>query len=185
MTNSMALNRTNFKTKTLAAFLAVLAAVALPQAFHVLGVASGLGASLGTAFLPMHLPVFLAGFMFGPIVGLLVGVASPLISYALTGMPAAVMLPNMVAELAGYGLAAGLLYNVKMPVIGKLLIAQITGHILKALVILLSVYVLGKSAVPTALIWNSVVTGLPGILLQWSLIPLIMFWIDSKYNSHD
>ena len=185
MTNSMALNRTTFKTKTLATFLAVLAAVALPQIFHVVGVASGLGASLGTAFLPMHLPVFLAGFMFGPIVGLLAGVASPLISYALTGMPAAVMLPNMIAELAGYGFAAGLLYNVKMPVIGKLFIAQIAGHLLKALVILLSVNFFGSTAVPTALIWSSVVTGLPGILLQWSLIPLVMFWVDNRKNSHD
>lgn len=185
MTNSMALNRTTFKTKTLATFLAVLAAVALPQIFHVVGVASGLGASLGTAFLPMHLPVFLAGFMFGPIVGLLAGVASPLISYALTGMPAAVMLPNMIAELAGYGLAAGLLYNVKMPVIGKLLIAQLAGHILKALVILLSANIFDNMAVPTALIWSSVVTGLPGVLLQWSLIPLVMFWVDNRKNSHE
>ena len=185
MTNSLALNRTSFKTKTRATFLAVLAAVALPQVFHVVGVASGLGSSLGAAFLPMHLPVFLAGFMFGPIVGLLAGVASPLLSYALTGMPSAVMLPNMVAELAGYGLVAGLLYNVKMPVIGKLLIAQIAGHILKALVILLSVNVLGNTGVPTALIWSSVVTGLPGVLLQWSLIPLIMFWANNRNNRHE
>lgn len=185
MTNALQQNKTAFKTKTLATFLAVLAALALPQIFHVLGVASGLGTNLGTAFLPMHLPVFLAGFLFGPIVGVLAGFASPLISFALTNMPSAVMLPNMVAELAGYGLAAGFLFSAKMPVILKLLIAQVFGHILKALVILFSVSVLDSTAVPTALIWNSIVTGLPGILLQWSLIPLIMFWAGNRKNRYD
>ena len=185
MTNSIALNKTTFKTKTLAMFLSVLAALALPQVFHVVGVASGLGTNLGAAFLPMHLPVFLAGFLFGPIVGLLVGVASPLLSYSLTGMPSAAMLPNLAAELAGYGIASGLLCSAKMPVIVKLLIAQVFGHILKALVILFSVNVLGSTAVPSALIWTSITAGLPGILLQWSLIPLIVFWVCNRKNDHD
>jgi len=185
MTNSIAIRRTTIKTKTLATFLAAIAAVALPQIFHVVGAASGLGASLGAAFLPMQLPVFLAGFIAGPVAGIIAGMASPLLSFGLTGMPSAVMLPNMIAELAGYGLVAGLLYNAKMPVIGKLLIAQIAGHVLKALVILISVYALEGTAVPVTLIWSSVVAGLPGILLQWSLIPLIMFWAGNKKNSHD
>lgn len=184
MTNSIELNRTTIKSRTLATFLAVVAAVALPQLFHVVGVASGLGSSLGAAFLPMQLPVFLAGFLAGPIVGLIVGIVSPLISFSFSGMPAAVMLPNMVAELAGYGLAAGLLCNVKMPTIAKLLIAQLAGHLLKALAILISVYALGRDTVPVALIWSSVSAGLPGILLQWSLIPLIIFWANNRKNNH-
>ncbi len=185
MTNSIALKRTTIKTRTLTTVAAVIAAVALPQIFHIVGMVSGVGSALGTAFLPMQLPVFLAGFLAGPIFGLIAGILSPLISFALTGMPSAVMLPNMMAELLGYGLVAGLFYNVKMPVIGKLLIAQIAGHVLKSLAILLSVYVLDNNAVPVTVIWSSVVTGLPGILLQWSLIPLIMFWAGNRKHSHD
>jgi len=185
MTNSAALKRTTIKTRTLTTVAAVMAAVLLPQIFHIVGIASGSGDASGAAFLPMQLPVFLAGFLAGPIVGLIAGILSPLISFALTGMPSAVMLPNMMAELLGYGLVAGLLFNAKMPVIGKLLIAQIAGHVLKALAILLSVYVLGNNTVPVTLIWSSVVTGLPGILLQLSLIPLIMFWVGNRMHSHD
>jgi len=184
MTNSIALNTATIKSRTFTTFLAVVAAVALPQIFHVVGVASGLGSSLGAAFLPMQLPVFLAGFLAGPIVGLIVGIVSPLISFSFSGMPSAVMLPNMIAEIAGYGLVAGLLCNVKMPTIGKLLIAQLVGHALKALAILISVYALGEATAPVALIWSSVTAGLPGILLQWSLIPLIMFWVGNRKNSH-
>ena len=95
------------------------------------------------------------------------------------------MLPNLAAELAGYGIASGLLCSAKMPVIVKLLIAQVFGHILKALVILFSVNVLGSTAVPTALICTSITAGLPGILLQWSLIPLIVFWAGNRKNGHD
>lgn len=91
----------------------------------------------------------------------------------------------MIAELAGYGLFAGLLYNAKMPVFGKLLVAQIAGRILKSVVILISVYAMGSKAVAAPMIWNSVITGLPGILLQWSIIPLLMFWVGNRKNGHD
>lgn len=185
MTNSMALNRRTVKTQTLITLTAVVAALALPQIFHIIGVASGVGPALGEAFLPMFLPVLLAGLLGGPVVGLVAGMVSPLLSFALSGMPAAVMLPNFIAELAGYGLVAGLLFNVKMPVICKLLIAQIGGHALKAAVILLSVYALGNHAIPVTLIWSSIATGLPGIILQWSLIPLIVFWVNNRKNSHE
>jgi len=171
--------------KTLITTAAVIAAVVLPQIFHAVGIASGLGAGVGAAFLPMHLPVFLAGLLAGPVVGLAAGILSPLVSFAFSGMPSAVMLPNIIAELAGYGLVAGLLINTKLPVLGKLLIAQIAGHILKSAVIVFSVYAVGAQSVPVALIWSSIVTGLPGIALQWSLIPLIMYRVGNRKNGHE
>ena len=185
MTKSLTINKTVIRTKTLYIVAAVFAAVALPQIFHFIGAASGLGSELGAAFLPMHLPVLLAGLIAGPVVGLIAGMLSPLASYALSGMPSAVMLPNMIAELAGYGLAAGLLYNSKMPIFGKLIIVQIAGRLLKAAIILLSVYALGSKAVAVPMIWNSIVTGLPGILLQWAMIPLFMFWFDNRKKKHE
>ena len=44
-------------TKTAATLLAIVAAVVLPQLFHIIGAVSGQGTMLGVAFLPMHLPV--------------------------------------------------------------------------------------------------------------------------------
>lgn len=184
MTNSIALNKTTVKTKTLLTVAAVISAVLLPQIFHIAGMTSGLGAAPGAAFLPMQLPVLLAGLLAGPLVGLIAGILSPLVSFTISGMPSAVMLPNIIAELAGYGFMAGLLWHVKMPVFGKLLIAQIAGHVTKALVILLSVYAMKNQSVPTSLIWTSVTAGLPGILLQWALIPLILFRVQNRDNGH-
>ena len=183
MINSLTMNKTTFKTKALTTVAAILAAVILPQIFHAVGVVSGLGSALGETFLPMQLPVLLAGLIAGPVVGIIAGILSPLISFSFSGMPTAVMLPFIMIELAGYGLAAGVLSKVKMPVFGKLLLTQIAGRMLRAAAILIAVYGLGSHTAGIAGIWNSVITGLPGILLQWCLLSLI-FRIEGvkKYN---
>ena len=184
MTNSLTMSKKTFKTKTLITAAAILAAVALPQFFHVVGAVSGLGSALGETFLPIQLPVLLAGLLAGSVVGIIAGALSPLISFALSGMPAAGMLPFIMIELAGYGLAAGALSKMKMPVFYKLLLTQIAGRTIRATAILIAVYGLGSQIADIAGIWNSVITGLPGILLQWCLLSLLMFRIESvkKYN---
>lgn len=175
---TFALDRKSIKVKSLTALAAVILAVALPQVFHAVGAISGMGNALGATFLPMHLPVLVAGLLAGPVVGLAVGGVSPLISFALSGMPALVMLPFMMIELAGYGLAAGLLAKAKMPVFVKLLIAQVAGRLVRAAAILFSIYALGNTALGVAQVWNVVLTGLPGILLQWAIIPLLLYRLD-------
>lgn len=167
------------KAKTLAAVGAVIAAVALPQLFHVLGHVSGLGTALGEAFLPMHIAILTVGLLGGPVVGFISGALSPLISFALTGMPNISILPFMVIELASYGLICGLLANKNMPAIVKLLIAQIGGRAVRALFIVGAFYLLGSNITP-AVILTSIVTGLPGLILQWTMIPLIIYYINTK-----
>lgn len=181
MIHLLAANK-NLKAKTLTAAAAVLAAVALPQIFHAVGAVSGLGSALGETFLPMHLPVLLAGLLAGPAAGIIAGALSPLVSFALSGMPAAAMLPFIMFELAGYGLTAGALSKVEMPVFAKLLLAQIAGRMLRAAAVLIAVYGLGSRTADIAMIWNTVITGLPGILLQWCLLPLLMFRIERAKN---
>ena len=44
----------------------------------------------------------------------------------------------------------------------------------------LAVYAFGNESIRIASIWNSVVTGLPGLLLQRSLLPLIVFWVSAS-----
>lgn len=185
MTSAMTLTKSDLKMKTLATAGAITAAVALPQVFHVVGAVSGLGAALGQTLLPMHLPVLLAGLLAGPIVGMVAGALSPLVSFALSGMPMLSLLPFMVLELAAYGLAAGLLARTRMPVLFKVLIAQIAGRAVHALAILIVVHGLGVQTAPVVSVWTSVLVGLPGLLLQWSLIPFMVFWVESKERNRE
>ena len=63
------LPKLSLTTKAAATLLAIVAAVALPQLFHVIGAVSGQGTALGVAFLPMHLPIIFVGLVAGPAVG--------------------------------------------------------------------------------------------------------------------
>ena len=89
------------------------------------------------------------------------------------------MLPFMMIELCMYGLFAGLLRNKKMPNITKVLTAQVAGRAVRAIAILFAVYALGNDAIKTAVIWKSVVAGIPGIALQWVLLPLLLYRIEN------
>ena len=116
-------------TKTAATLLAIVAAVVLPQLFHVIGAFSGQGTMLGVAFLPMHLPIIFVGLIAGPAVGAIAGAAAPLVSFLLSGMPMLAMLPLMMVELCAYGLVAGLLREVKLPSLAKVVIVQLAGRV--------------------------------------------------------
>lgn len=180
MTRQKDIPKLTFRTQALAAFGAIAGAVALPQIFHVLGALSGLGTALGETFLPMHLPIILAGLMAGPYAGAVAGLLGPLVSFALSGMPGQAMLPFMMIELAVYGLAAGLLKDTKMPVLAKVVLIQIAGRLVRAAAIVAGVSLLGVQGVKIPVIWNSILTGLPGLALQWLLLPLLVFWINNR-----
>ena len=127
----------------------------------------------------MHLPILLVGMLAGPYAGFLAGLFGPLASYALSGMPGIVMLPFMMIELAGYGAVAGLLRGSRrLPTFAQVLVAQAAGRALRAIAILGAVYLLGNQKIQPAVIWTSIRTGLPGLLLQWSLLPLLVSWVE-------
>lgn len=173
-----------WKTKTAAAVLAVIAAVALPQICHYLGMISNLGTSIGETFLPMHIAIFLVGYFAGAWAGLGAGLLSPVISFALTTvmgrpMPALAMLPFMTIELGVYGLTTGLFAKSKIPTLATLFIAQAAGRAVRALAIVAGVYAFG-AGVSVATIWTSIYAGLPGLILQWILIPLLVYYVRKK-----
>ncbi len=172
-------NKLSIKTQTLCTIGAIVAAVALPQLFHLMGAISGLGTTLGEAFLPMHLPIILVGLIAGPYAGAISGLLSPAISFGLSGMPVAAMLPFMMIELCAYGLISGLLRNVNIPTIAKVLITQFGGRFVRAIAILISVYALGNETVTISVIWMSIATGVFGLALQWTLIPLIVYRVEN------
>ena len=183
--NAVSRPRLSLKAQTLATILAIAAAVALPQCFHVLGAVSGLGTALGETFLPMHLPILLVGLLAGPYAGAISGLFAPLVSFALSGMPGAAMLPFMMIELFVYGLTAGLLRTSRMPTIAKVLIAQVAGRAVRAAAILTAYYLLGSTMIAPAIIWTSIVTGIFGLVLQWALLPLIVFWVEHRAGHAD
>ena len=176
--NILTKRRFTVKFQIIAGFAAIVCAAALPQLFHAVGAVSGLGTSLGEAFLPMHIPVIFAGFIAGPFAGAAAGALSPLVSFALTGMPTAVMLPFMCIELCVYGLTAGLFANVKMPSVCRLLTVMAAGRIVRAGAIALSIYAFGNESIKPAAMWSNLTVGLPGILLQICVIPLLIYRID-------
>ena len=175
--------RLSVKVQTIATILAIAGAVAVPQLFHLLGAVSGLGTALGETFLPMHLPIILVGLLAGPYAGAISGLLGPLMSFALSGMPGAVMLPFMMIELCVYGLSAGLLRNVKIPTIGKVLAVQVAGRVIRAAAILIAVYAFGNDSIKVAAIWNSISAGIFGLVLQWALLPLIIFRVENIKNN--
>lgn len=174
--------RLSVKLQTVATIVAIIGAVAVPQFFHLLGRISGMGTALGETFLPMHLPIILVGLLAGPYAGAIAGLLGPLASFQLCAMPTAVMLPFMMLELCGYGLCAGLLRSIKMPVIVKVLIAQVAGRLLRAAAILVAVYGFGNTQIKPAIIWTSIGKGIFGLVLQWVLLPLIVYRVENVKN---
>ena len=158
-------------TKTAATLLAIVAAVVLPQLFHVIGAVSGQGTMLGVAFLPMHLPIIFVGLIAGP--------AAPLVSFLLSGMPMLVMLPLMMVELCAYGLVAGLLRGIKLPSLAKVVIAQLAGRVVLTAATAIAVFAFGSSKAIAATWTSDLAAGLPGLALQWALIPLAAYWTES------
>ena len=174
-------NKTSIKATLIGAVISAAMAVALPQLLHMFGMVTGLGPMPGETFLPMHLPVMLCGFFAGPAAGLISGAASPAISAALTGMPAPAMLPFMTIELAVYGLSAGLIKNTlgtDRLMMLKVLVVQVSGRAVRAIAILLAFYVLGLKMIAPAVIWNSIIAGLPGIAIQLIVIPAAVYAVN-------
>lgn len=171
----------SIKAKTLATLCTVISAVVLPQICHLFGLVSGTGTALGETLLPMHLPILLAGFFAGPAVGAVAGLLSPLVSFALTGMPLATMLPFMMIELCVYGLAAGFVSSKKLPNTVKVLAAQISGRAVRAVAIIAGFYLFGSTVNPSV-IYTSISTGIIGITLQLIIIPLCLTAYKNKNN---
>ena len=147
----------------------VALAVALPYAFHSVGVP-------GTVALPMHLPVLLMGMLFGPAWGGAVGLIAPGVNTALTGMPplAPPIMQLMTFELAAYGVVAGWArQHLRWGRLQSLALALVAGRIALYLAALLLGTRLGLPMSPEAYLVSAVSTGWPGIVFQLIVLPLV------------
>lgn len=137
----------------------------------------------GIVFLPMHLPVLLCGLTCGPKLGVVCGVVTPFLSSIMTGMPSAFpMLPVLACELSLYGMISGWTYKIKKMSIFPSLICSITaGRIANGLVLAFLLGLEGGTFKILSAVY-SVLTGLPGVMIQLITVPIILKYIEGKFN---
>ena len=126
----------------------------------------------------MHIPVILCGLICGYPFGFACGLLGPALSSLLTGMPLAPMLPSMMVECAVYGFVTGLMMNLvrTKKLILDLYISMLTAMVLgRFLAGLANAWIFSPGTAPFAWVTGSLVTGIPGIVIQLALIPLLVF----------
>ncbi len=137
----------------------------------------------GPTFLPMHLFVILAALLFGWRAGLLVGLVTPLVSFAVSGMPVLAVLPQITVEIVFYGLAAGILRErFKLGIIWSVVGAMLIGRLFLGLAVLL-VYLGGVN--PFHYVWSVIAQGWPGMLSQLIILPLLVKWLGQYWGIRD
>ena len=135
---------------------------------------------IGDSLLPMHLPVMLCGLICGWKYGGTVGLILPFLRSLTFGMPP--LYPNavwMALELAAYGLVIGLLFSRKKDysrvyLLICLAISMLSGRIVWGIAKAVLLGVAGKPFGLEAFLVGGFVDAVPGLILQFILIPLIM-----------
>ena len=152
--------------------LFIACAVALPLAFHTIP-------NAGLIFLPMHIPVLICGLICGFPYGLICGVVAPLLSSLLTGMPPAAMLPQMLCELAVYGLVTSLLirYAPVKHEIARIYVALVGAMISGRLIYGALNAMIFRAGRYSFELWMStaLLTAIPGIVIQILIVPAAVF----------
>ncbi|OGO44223.1 MAG: hypothetical protein A2Z05_04260 [Chloroflexi bacterium RBG_16_60_22] len=173
-----------FKLTDVRAYIVIAAFTALsvltPWVFHQFRLA-------GPTFVPMHIFVLVAALAAGWPAGLLVGVLTPLASYAVSGLPPAAILPQVIAEVTAYGLIAGLLRQKLNLRVGWSLLGAMAGGRLALLLAVLAIYYIGGATAsplgaesgPLMSAWHTVRQAWPGMLIQLALIPAA-FWAGAR-----
>lgn len=138
----------------------------------------------GNMLLPMHLPVLLCGLICGWQYGLIVGFITPLLRYMLFGTP--ILFPigiAMVFELATYGFIVGLCYSRSrwhciIALYRSMIIAMLAGRIVWGVMQAILLGISGNVFTWQMFIGGAFLNAIPGIILQFILIPTIMVLLN-------
>ena len=139
---------------------------------------------IGNMLLPMHLPVLVCGLICGWQYGAVVGFVLPLLRFALFGMPPIYpMGVSMAFELAAYGFLVGWLYSHSrwqciISLYRCLLAAMVGGRLVWGAVRVLLSGVAGQAFTWEMFLSGALLTAVPGIILQLTLIPALMLALD-------
>jgi len=150
--------------------ICIASGILIPIIFHFIIVGSG------QIFLPMHIPILIGAFFLSPLFSLAVGILTPLLSGIITGMPPIIpMVPIMMAELGVAAFSISLLRKSKRL---NIFLILVTGMILARLASGIMVYILMLVTEirmhPIVYLKGAIITGLPGMLIQIILIPIIV-----------
>lgn len=160
------------------AALLIAIGLILPQAFHSIK-------NAGSIFLPMHIPILLAGFFVSPTLALCVGIITPILSFLFTGMPPAPFLYVMIFELGTYGLITALCYNkFKLNIYVSLILGMLSGRIMSILGNFLILHIILSKPFKLATVASGLfITGIPGIIIQIILIPIVVIGVNKALRS--
>jgi len=159
------------------AALLIAIGIILPQAFHSIKDA-------GNILLPMHIPVLIGGFILSPYYAICVGVVIPILSSLFTGMPPVPYIYVMILELVSYGLFISLLHNkFKLGVYPSLIGGMLVGRVMNIIGNYLILHVLMNAPFDIkAVAAGLFVKGIPGIVIQIILVPVIVYALQKNLN---
>ena len=160
----------------------IAGAVVFPQILHLAGAALGAGGMLGQIFLPMYLPILILGFTRGRISGAIVGLLAPLVSFALTGMPTAALLPFITLELIATGWLAGTFSSMRLPAVLRVLSVQMLAKAVRLFALALSLYLTSGTLTASA-VFSGILTSIPGVLLQLALVSGVILMQQKRSNA--
>lgn len=162
--------RNHVRNLVISGLLLVLGLI-IPYIFHSSGIA-------GNIFLPMHVPVLIGGFLLPPQFALLLGILTPIINSLITGMPGFPIVLIMIFELGTYGLLASVFYlKLRLPSVFALILSMIGGRIMAGLVVFILAIFFAIPLEPITYVIGAITTGIPGIVIQLILIPILIHGI--------
>ena len=161
----------------------ILAALFLALAY-LMPFLTGQIPEIGSMLCPLHIPVLLCGFICGWPWGLVVGFISPLFRSLTLGMPP--FFPTAVCmafELAAYGAIAGVMHKLlphrKPCIYCSLLISMVIGRLVWGMAMFICMGIGGGSFTFAAFMAGAFTNALPGIIVQFVLIPVLVMILDN------
>lgn len=131
-------------------------------------------------YLPLHIPVLIGGFLLNPVMAMVLGLLTPILTSLV--FKSIVWFPDlliMVLELGVYGLIVSLMYRkLKLPSLLSLIIAMILGRAMSGAVIFFLTPFFTMGMDPINFVKEAAITGLPGIIIQLVILPLLIYWIE-------
>lgn len=168
ISNAQTLKLTRTKEAVFATIFTALAVYA-PMLVHHFG-----GVAAGRIFLPMPFFVLAAGLLLGWRAGLAAGLVSPIVSFLISGMPMANILPFITIQLCAYGLAAGMLkerYGAWISLAGGL----IAGIFASGIAVLLF-----SKMNAAGYVFSALKEGWIGMAIQFATLPILAYFLK-KY----
>lgn len=131
----------------------------------------------GQMFLPLYFFSLLAGLMYGWRVGVVTGLASPVLSFLLTGMPPVMILGFVLLKSSILGFSSGI-FSKRLTKFWPYLPAVFAVALTQAIGIVAIMAFTNKSG----LALSDILTGYPGLILQIVMAPLATqyFFRDEK-----